>query len=208
MLTEWCAIVILERELKISPVALILLRMQLNGGFGMHTHTLCCAPKSSQLPCLFDLLRRYWATIARKQGEWPKVTAIAIDTALLARTAEIVASYVGHNQIPQPDLPRLIQSVHSALSAVGTVTEPEALAAPKPAVPIKKSVTDDYIVCLEDGMKLKLLKRYLRTQFDLSPEAYREKWGLPDDYPMVAPNYAAVRSQLAKRFGLGKTTRE
>jgi predicted transcriptional regulator len=123
---------------------------------------------------------------------------------LMGLTRDIVVAYVSHNAIELADLTRLIGEVHSALANVtnGPVAEPvrEEL---KPAVPVKKSVYPDYIICLEDGKKFKSLKRHLRTHYDLSPEEYREKWGLPHDYPMVAPNYAAARSQLAKQMGLG-----
>ena len=122
-------------------------------------------------------------------------------------TASIVSAYVSNNSVPSADLPTLIAEVHRALSSTqqGVVkTEPEPL---KPAVNPKKSVFPDYIVCLEDGKKFKSLKRHLRTHYDLSPEEYREKWGLPADYPMVAPNYAAARSALAKKMGLGQQRR-
>jgi predicted transcriptional regulator len=130
------------------------------------------------------------------------------DTALSANyielAAEIVSAYVSNNSVSAADLPSLINEVHAALSRVSTgVAEPVA-EAPKPAVPVKKSVNSDYIVCLEDGKKFKSLKRHLRTQYNMSPEEYREKWGLPSDYPMVAPNYAAARSELAKKMGLGQ----
>ncbi|GLK78180.1 transcriptional regulator [Methylopila jiangsuensis] len=118
--------------------------------------------------------------------------------------ADIVSAYVSNNSVAAADLPTLIGEVHQALSRVSNGApepEPEAL---RPAVPVKKSVTPDYIVCLEDGKKFKSLKRHLRTQYDMSPEEYREKWGLPTDYPMVAPNYAAARSELAKKMGLGQ----
>jgi predicted transcriptional regulator len=130
------------------------------------------------------------------------------DTALSANyielAAEIVSAYVSNNSVSTADLPSLINEVHAALSRVSTgVAEPVA-EAPKPAVPVKKSVNSDFIVCLEDGKKFKSLKRHLRTQYNMSPEEYREKWGLPSDYPMVAPNYAAARSELAKKMGLGQ----
>lgn len=121
--------------------------------------------------------------------------------------ADIVSAYVSNNSVPASDLPTLINEVHSALLRVTsghTVTAPEA---PKPAVPTKKSITNDYIVCLEDGRKFKSLKRHLRTQYNMSPDDYREKWGLPPDYPMVAPNYARARSNLAKQMGLGQQRR-
>lgn len=124
---------------------------------------------------------------------------------LLEYATGIVAAYVGRNQILQTDLPVLIKSVYEALAGLSQpaadIAAPSAL---KPFVPVKKSVTDDYIICLEDGAKLKMLKRYLRTHYDMSPDEYRAKWGLPSDYPMVAPNYAQARSEMAKRIGLGK----
>jgi predicted transcriptional regulator len=106
-------------------------------------------------------------------------------------------------------LPALISEVHSALSRViGGVAPVLPVEAPKPAIPVKKSITADFLVCLEDGKKFKSLKRHLRTQYNMSPEQYREKWGLPPDYPMVAPNYAEARSQLAKKMGLGQQRRK
>lgn len=126
---------------------------------------------------------------------------------LLEYATGIVAAYVGRNQILQGDLPGLIKSVYEALAGLSQPVALEvASSALKPAVPVKKSVTDEYIICLEDGAKLKMLKRYLRTHYDLSPDEYRAKWGLPSDYPMVAPNYAQARSEMAKRIGLGKLT--
>ncbi len=126
---------------------------------------------------------------------------------LMAYTVEIVSSYVRNNSVAADDLPRLIQTTHQALARVnGEPAQPERDEV-KPAVAVKRSVTSDYIVCLEDGKKFKSLKRHLRTHYNLSPEQYREKWGLPHDYPMVAPNYAAARSDLAKKMGLG-TRRE
>lgn len=126
---------------------------------------------------------------------------------LLEYATGIVAAYVGRNQILQSDLPVLIKSVYEALAGLSQpVSEAVAPSALKPAVPVKKSITDEYIICLEDGAKLKMLKRYLRTHYDMSPDEYRAKWGLPSDYPMVAPNYAQARSEMAKRIGLGKLT--
>ena len=119
-------------------------------------------------------------------------------------TAEIVSAYVSNNSVPSVDLPALIGQVHSALSRVSNGQGETSLEPPKPAVAVKKSITPDHIVCLEDGKKFKSLKRHLRTHFDLSPEQYRKKWGLPADYPMVAPNYSATRSRLAKDNGLGR----
>ncbi len=122
--------------------------------------------------------------------------------------ADIVSAYVSNNSVPSSDLPALIGDVHSALLRVaGAGADAPAADAPKPVVPVKKSVTPDYIVCLEDGKKFKSLKRHLRTQYNLTPEQYREKWGLPADYPMVAPNYAKARSDLAKEMGLGQQRR-
>ena len=122
-------------------------------------------------------------------------------------TAEIVAAYVENNTVASADLPGLIQSVHRALS--GVTAGPETVEAPpkEPAVPVRRSITPDHLVCLEDGRKFKSLKRHLRTQYNMTPEQYREKWGLGADYPMVAPNYAAARSQLAKQMGLGQQRR-
>ena len=123
---------------------------------------------------------------------------------LSALTAGIVSAYVSHNTIVAENLPNLIASVHAALSASSVQGGVQPKAELVPAVSIKKSVTPDYIVCLEDGKKFKSLKRHLRTSYDLTPEQYREKWGLAFDYPMVAPMYAAARSQLAKTMGLGQ----
>jgi predicted transcriptional regulator len=121
---------------------------------------------------------------------------------LMALTTDIVASHVSNNTVAITDLPSLIQQVYAALSGLGNA--PAAAATrPHPAVPIKKSVMPEYIVCLEDGKKLKMLKRHLKTRYNMSPEEYRERWGLPSDYPMVAPAYAQQRSDLAKKIGLG-----
>jgi predicted transcriptional regulator len=124
---------------------------------------------------------------------------------LIELAAQIVAAYVGHNAVEQADLPKLIGEVHKALEqvAAGTGRKDEG-PDPKPPVSVKKSITPDYLICLEDGKKFKSLKRHLRTHFNLTPEQYREKWGLPADYPMVAPNYANSRSNLAKNMGLGQ----
>jgi predicted transcriptional regulator len=122
-------------------------------------------------------------------------------------TAEIVSAYVSNNPVSSADIPALINQVHNALLRV-SAGQGEASTEPlKPAVPVKRSITADFIVCLEDGKKFKSLKRHLRTQYGMTPEQYREKWGLPADYPMVAPNYAAARSQLAKQMGLGQQRR-
>ncbi|MGE5509839.1 MAG: MucR family transcriptional regulator [Bacteroidota bacterium] len=122
---------------------------------------------------------------------------------LVELTAEIVSAYVSKNNVPISELPSLISDVHDALNRAttrGGVPDRDEL---KPAVAVKRSVTPDYIVCLEDGKKFKSLKRHLRTHYKLSPDEYRAKWNLPHDYPMVAPNYAEARSQLAKKMGLG-----
>jgi predicted transcriptional regulator len=121
--------------------------------------------------------------------------------------ADIVSAYVSNNSVPASDLPGLIHEVYSALMRVGAGVATVPAEAPKPAIPVRKSVTNDFIVCLEDGKKFKSLKRHLRTQYGLSPEEYREKWNLPADYPMVAPNYAKARSNLAKQMGLGQQRR-
>jgi len=124
---------------------------------------------------------------------------------LLEFTTEIVAAHAGNNTVAPEDLPRLIQDVYRTLSGLGDAQP--AQERPKPAVAVKKSVFPDYIVCLEDGKKLKMLKRHLKTAYNMTPEDYRERWGLPADYPMVAPNYAKHRSNLAKKIGLGTKPR-
>jgi predicted transcriptional regulator len=121
-------------------------------------------------------------------------------------TADVAAAYVSHHRLPAAALPGLIGAVHAALAGLGAGTV--AVAEKVPAVPVKKSVTPDYLVCLEDGKKFKSLKRHLRARYGLTPEAYREKWGLPHDYPMVAPNYAKARSDLARETGLGQQRRK
>lgn len=125
--------------------------------------------------------------------------------ATIDQTAHIVAAYVSNNRVAEADLPALISSVHAALTATTSAPQTEPEPAPLvPAVPVKKSISDDYITCLEDGKKFKSLKRHLMTHYDMTPDAYRAKWKLPADYPMVAPNYAAARSALAKSMGLGR----
>lgn len=123
---------------------------------------------------------------------------------LIELTADVVAAYVSNNPVQASDLPALIAEVHNALGRVGGAATIVAQEKPKPAVNPKKSVHDDYIICLEDGKKFKSLKRHLMTHYGLTPEQYREKWGLEPNYPMVAPNYAAARSALAKKMGLGR----
>ena len=127
---------------------------------------------------------------------------------ILEMTADIVSAYVGNNEVSAAELPTLIQAIHASLSKVASgpvEAEPEPR---EPAVPIRKSISPDFLICLEDGRKFKSLKRHLRTKYDMSPEDYRAKWGLPKDYPMVAPNYAKARSELAKQMGLGQGGRK
>lgn len=126
-------------------------------------------------------------------------TVAALDA--LELTTEIVSAYVSNNPVQSSELANLIRNVHSTLQ--GLAGEDKPVVDAKPAIPVKKSVTDDYIICLEDGKKFKSLKRHLRAKYDMTPDEYREKWGLPFDYPMVAPSYARKRSQLAKKMGLG-----
>ena len=127
---------------------------------------------------------------------------------LIEITASVVAAYVGGNTISASDLPGLIRCVHSAFTGVGGEIEVLVAVGKEPAVPVKRSITPDHLVCLEDGRKFKSLKRHLRTKYDMSPEQYRAKWELPKDYPMVAPNYAKARSELAKQMGLGQGGRK
>ena len=122
--------------------------------------------------------------------------------------ADIVSAYVSNNSVPLAELPNLIRDVHSALMRVTEQAIPVEAEPLKPAVAVKKSITPDYIVCLEDGKQFKSLKRHLRTKYNMSPEEYRAKWNLPKDYPMVAPNYAKARSELAKQMGLGQGGRQ
>jgi predicted transcriptional regulator len=129
------------------------------------------------------------------------------DGSFIRLTAEIVSAYVSNNSVPAADIPALINQVHTALTRVSAGQGDTPAEPLRPAVSIKKSITPDYLVCLEDGKKFKSLKRHLRTQYNMTPEQYREKWGLPADYPMVAPNYAQARSQLAKQMGLGQQRR-
>jgi predicted transcriptional regulator len=129
------------------------------------------------------------------------------DGTYIQLTAHIVSAYVSNNTVPSGEIPSLISQVYSALMRVSGGQAVAAAEPLKPAVSVKRSITPEYLVCLEDGKKFKPLKRHLRTQYDMTPEKYREKWGLPSDYPMVAPNYAAARSQLAKQMGLGQQRR-
>jgi|SRR5687767_3363816 predicted transcriptional regulator len=124
---------------------------------------------------------------------------------LLSLTTDIVSAHVANNTVPLAELPALIHSVYRTLANIPAAAEPADR--PVPAVPVRKSVMPDYLVCLEDGKRLKMLKRHLKTAYNMSPEQYRERWGLPADYPMVAPNYAKQRSRLAKEIGLGTRSR-
>ena len=130
------------------------------------------------------------------------------DAGLVDLTVDIVSAYVSNNQVATASLADLIRSVHGSLTNLNNPKPVVADALPKPAVPIKKSVTPDFVICLEDGLKFKSLTRHLRTAYDLTPAQYREKWGLPSDYPMVAPNYSATRARLAKEIGLGQQGRK
>lgn len=123
-------------------------------------------------------------------------------------TSDIVASFVSNNPVTTETLPDVIRSVYRTVSGLAGGSETKVEEKPKPAVPVSKSVTDDYIICLEDGRKLKMLKRYLRSRYDMSPDEYRRRWGLSADYPMVAPSYTERRSEFAKKIGLGKGVRK
>ena len=123
---------------------------------------------------------------------------------VLGMAATIVSAYVSHNALPASQIPELIQTVYKSLADTGSASADTPQEPLKPPVSIRRSITPDYVICLEDGKKLKMLKRHLRTNYGLSPEEYRAKWGLPSDYPMVAPNYAKQRSEFAKKIGLGR----
>ncbi len=127
---------------------------------------------------------------------------------IIEMTADIVSAFVGNNAVAAGDLPFLIQAVHGALAGMSNPVEAAEPAAKEPAVPLKRSITPEFLICLEDGRKFKSLKRHLRTKYNMSPEDYRAKWNLPKDYPMVAPNYAKARSDLAKQMGLGQGGRQ
>jgi predicted transcriptional regulator len=129
------------------------------------------------------------------------------DRTYIELTAQIVSAYVGNHSLPSTEIPNLINQVHAALKRVSHGHGSAGGEPLKPAVAVKRSINSDYLVCLEDGKKFKSLKRHLRTRYKMTPEQYREKWGLPPDYPMVAPNYAETRSQLAKQMGLGQQRR-
>ncbi len=132
--------------------------------------------------------------------------SIARTEEILKLASDIVAAYVSNNPVPVNDLPAMIRSVHATLGGLSGVDGHDMVTSQKPAISIKKSITPDFLICLEDGKKLKMLKRYLRSRYKLTPDQYRAKWGLPADYPMVASNYAARRSEFAKKIGLGRTS--
>jgi predicted transcriptional regulator len=136
------------------------------------------------------------------------VTIAKQGDSLLSLTTQIVAAHLSKNSVPLGEVPILIQRIYATLSGLGGDAAGNAIALREPAVPIRKSVTPDYIVCLEDGSRHKMMKRYLKTAFDMTPEQYRRKWNLPADYPLVSPNYAKTRSALAKKSGLGRTSRK
>ncbi|MBW7849193.1 MAG: MucR family transcriptional regulator [Rhodospirillales bacterium] len=123
---------------------------------------------------------------------------------ILRMAVDVVAAYVSKNPLPAGQIPDVIQTVYYSLSSLDNGSQESKSESPRPAVPVRKSITPDFIVCLEDGKKLKMLKRHLRTTYNMTPDEYRAKWGLPPDYPMVAPNYAAQRSDFAKKIGLGR----
>jgi len=129
------------------------------------------------------------------------------DQDLPAMTTTIVAAYLANKQVALSDVPTLISQVYNTLAGLGDAPKPPVEERPEPAVSVRKSITPDFLICLEDGKKLKMLKRHLKTSYNLTPEEYRERWGLPSDYPMVAPNYAVQRSNLAKQIGLGTVAR-
>lgn len=132
--------------------------------------------------------------------------AAANNGQLLVLATQIISSYVGNNTVPSGELPALMTTIYQSLTRLGTA-QAQAETRPDPAIPVRRSVTPEYIVCLEDGKKLKMLKRHLKTAYNMTPEQYRERWNLPADYPMVAPNYAKQRSKLAKQIGLGTARR-
>lgn len=138
------------------------------------------------------------------EDKGPLASSQRLSAIVMARTGEIISAFVSHNALSVGELETLIKSVHAALCAVNGA--PSEASEAKPAVSVRKSIAPDHLVCLEDGKKLKMLKRYLRSRYQLSPEEYRDKWSLPRDYPMVAPNYSAQRSLFAKRIGLGRAS--
>lgn len=137
------------------------------------------------------------------------MTDVVVDkTEILDLTSQIVAAHVSNNVVPTADLPDVIAAVYDRMNELANGPEEEPVEELKPFVSIKKSITPDYLICLEDGKKLKMLKRHLKTAYDMTPEEYRERWGLSPDYPMVAPNYAAKRQELAKKIGLGRNRKK
>jgi predicted transcriptional regulator len=145
---------------------------------------------------------------AKKENSVTEIPQSADADDYVELAAEVVSAYVSNNSVGVADLPALIKEVHAALKRVASGAKEEVAAPQTPAVPVRKSVTPDYIICLEDGKKFKSLKRHLRTRYNMTPQEYREKWGLAADYPMVAPNYASARSELAKKMGLGQQRRK
>jgi predicted transcriptional regulator len=157
----------------------------------------CAVPDSFLIYVSIELVKT--AKLGKSRGPMEN------NTAMIELATQIVAAYVAKNAVTQAELPKLIADVHRALEQAASGTNAkEEIPEAKPAVNVRKSITPDFLICLEDGKKFKSLKRHLRTHFNLSPEQYREKWGLPADYPMVAPNYANSRSKLAKNMGLGQ----
>jgi predicted transcriptional regulator len=142
--------------------------------------------------------------VARAENQYSREGKVKDRLEVIEMATDIVAAYVGNNAVPASELPNLLSGVHGALSTVAGLAPPTPGEPQEPAVPIKKSITPDYLICLEDGRKFKSLKRHLRTKYDMSPDDYRRKWRLPADYPMVAPNYAKARSALAREMGLGQ----
>jgi len=135
------------------------------------------------------------------------ITESPCNDRFLTLATQIISAYVGNNTVSAADLPSVMSSVYQNLTRLGSATTATPEARPDPAVPVRRSVTPEYIICLEDGKKLKMLKRHLKTAYNMTPDQYRERWGLPADYPMVAPNYAKQRSKLAKQIGLGTSRR-
>ena len=155
-----------------------------------------------------DIKRKEIFSQSSKRKNIDRMSDNSDSDVVIELTADIVSAYVSNNAVPVNDLSGLVSDVFKALEGTRNPIAEEVLETPKPAVAIKKSITPDYIICLEDGKKFKSLKRHLRTHYNLSPEEYRERWNLPSDYPMVAPSYAEARSNLAKKMGLGQQRRK
>ena len=147
---------------------------------------------------------KIWVSVILEKLDEEKPLDSVQSSDIVDLTSEIICSYVANNSIPVDDLPKLIRDIHSTLVTISAPQQSRMLEPQKPAVPVKRSITPDYLICLEDGQKFKSLKRHLRSKYNLSPEEYRVKWQLPSDYPMVAPNYAAERSKLAMKMKLGQ----